>query len=66
MRICKKMSHTAYRDDGIQVYFNIRSYTGNVLSFMPLPDDILTLQHFLRLNYTSAVTISALTRTILL
>ncbi|VEB61104.1 type III secretion chaperone protein SigE [Salmonella enterica subsp. enterica] len=27
--------------------------------FMPLPDDILTLQHFLRLNYTSAVTIGA-------
>ncbi|EHD04974.1 invasion protein E [Salmonella enterica subsp. enterica serovar Urbana str. R8-2977] len=67
-------------DDGIQVYFNESDHTLEMCCpFMPLPDDILTLQHFLRLNYTSAVTIgrlnytsavtkslSALTQTILL
>ncbi|HDJ2743367.1 TPA: type III secretion system chaperone [Salmonella bongori] len=45
-------------DDEIQVYFNA---TDGLLEmccpFMPLPDDILTLQHFLRLNYSSPVTI---------
>ncbi|EHC74083.1 invasion protein E [Salmonella enterica subsp. enterica serovar Mississippi str. A4-633] len=67
-------------DDGIQVYFNESDHTLEMCCpFMPLPDDILTLQHFLRLNYASAVTIgvtigadadmpslSALTQTILL
>ncbi|EGL3649882.1 type III secretion system chaperone SigE, partial [Salmonella enterica] len=44
-------------DDGIQVYFNESDHTLEMCCpFMPLPDDILTLQHFLRLNYTSAVT----------
>ncbi|MFP5654073.1 type III secretion system chaperone SigE [Salmonella sp. 741265109_PST] len=47
-------------DDGIQVYFNESDHTLEMCCpFMPLPDDILTLQHFLRLNYTSAVTIGA-------
>lgn len=47
-------------DDGIQVYFNESDHTLEMCCpFMPLPDDTLTLQHFLRLNYASAVTIGA-------
>ncbi|ASG87878.1 type III secretion system chaperone [Salmonella enterica subsp. salamae] len=47
-------------DDEIQVYFNESDLTLEMCCpFMPVPDDILTLQHFLRLNYTSSVTIGA-------
>ncbi|EAT9993304.1 type III secretion system chaperone SigE [Salmonella enterica] len=47
-------------DDGMQVYFNESDHTLEMCCpFMPLPDDTLTLQHFLRLNYVSAVTIGA-------
>ncbi|ECG8590424.1 type III secretion system chaperone [Salmonella enterica subsp. salamae] len=47
-------------DDEIQVYFNESDLTLEMCCpFMPLPNDILTLQHFLRLNYTSPVIIGA-------
>ncbi|EAP2784685.1 type III secretion system chaperone [Salmonella enterica subsp. arizonae] len=47
-------------DDKIQVYFNESDLMLEMCCpFMPLPDDLLTLQHFLRLNYTSPVTIGA-------
>lgn len=53
-------------DDGIQVYFNESDHTLEMCCpFMPLPDDILTLQHFYVLT-TPAPSLSALTQTILL
>lgn len=47
-------------DDDIQVYFNESEMTLEMCCpFMPLPDDVLTLQYFLRLNYASPIIIGA-------
>lgn len=55
----QKMSHCLSLMMGYRL-FNESDHTLEMCCpFMPLPDDILTLQHFLRLNYTSAVTIGA-------
>ncbi len=54
----QKMSHRSILMMGIQVYLMNPIIHWKCAVLMPLPDT-LTLQHFLRSNYASAVTIGA-------